>query len=332
MTIKPQTKCPVCGSAQVAILSIVDGKTNDPLLSLECQCCGIGRIDPLPDASSLRDWYTEQYRQAYKGVASPRMRHVVRAARLALKRWSCLAQSVHLSATDKTLDVGASSGEFVYLLRHMGLNAFGLEPHAGYGGHAREVLELPVMQGILEDAKDEFAEGAMSLVSMFHVFEHVVDPLGTLQQIRSLLKPGGYFAVEVPDAAKLSAPHTTFFKAHTLYFSKCSMTQLLEGSGFHVLESVDLEGNLLFLAQRSDEDRRLGFEAKSWSGGGALRRAQEDRQWLRYLIRETFHLSLLRRAYKQIEERLFASRYSSHRQLLNAVYRDCEKRSDNRSL
>ena len=39
------------------------------------------------DASALEQWYSTRYRQDYKGAVSPRLSHVLRAARLALERW-----------------------------------------------------------------------------------------------------------------------------------------------------------------------------------------------------------------------------------------------------
>jgi transcription elongation factor Elf1 len=59
------TACPCCGERSAQVIANKDGKTGDALLTVSCNRCGLGRIDPLPSDQELADWYATQYRQAY---------------------------------------------------------------------------------------------------------------------------------------------------------------------------------------------------------------------------------------------------------------------------
>jgi hypothetical protein len=83
----PVTPCPVCGAQHAEPIARVDGKTNEPLLKVNCRVCGLGRIDPLPTRLELEAWHPHYYRQEYKHAASPALRHVLRAGRNARDRW-----------------------------------------------------------------------------------------------------------------------------------------------------------------------------------------------------------------------------------------------------
>ena len=148
------TPCPCCGHRAGQVLSLRDGKTAQRLLTVACSQCGLGRIDPLPTEQELADWYTTAYRQQYKGVERPALRHVLRAGRQALERWRWVCahsdEATHLQANPvaRTLDIGASSGGFVALMQQLGFTASGIEPHQGYASYARQEMQLAVLSGM----------------------------------------------------------------------------------------------------------------------------------------------------------------------------------------
>src|SRR5947209_20427699 len=64
--------------------------------------------------------------------------------------------------------------------------------------YAKDRLGLSVHQGTLFDAL--FPDGAFDVVTMVGVFEHVPNPLQTLDEIFRVLRPGGIFIVQVLNA------------------------------------------------------------------------------------------------------------------------------------
>jgi SAM-dependent methyltransferase len=315
-----QTACPACGAHEAHPVSQRDGKTGEPLAVVACARCGMGFIDPLPTPEALAAWYRDHYRQEYKGAVVPKLYHVLRAARNARDRFRWLqAHGLSPAAGAQTLDVGASSGEFVYLLQHQGYDAWGVEPHAGYAGHAREHLELRIEAGTLNEAADRLPTGNWSLITMFHVLEHTADPVQTLARLRSLLAPGGKVYIEVPDAAWPGAPNNMFFRAHTLYFTAHTLPQVAQAAGFRVLaDNFDEQENLRVVLE-PDASIKPQFRPSN-----ALLRAQEQRRWLPYLWRSLMAGRPLRRIRQRIEEKRTASRLADARAVLDCVYADAD--------
>ncbi len=50
-------------------------------------------------------------------------------------------------------------------------------------------------------AKSPIERGGCAIVTMFHVVEHLHDPVGYLRSARDLLLPGGRLIVQVPNAS-----------------------------------------------------------------------------------------------------------------------------------
>ena len=97
----------------------------------------------------------------------------------------------------RVLDVGAGSGEFVFLMRALGKEAVGVEPNRGYSAWCREELGLDVRTAHLEPGL--FGAGSFDLIRLNHVLEHLNDPVKYLAIVRTWLAPGGVIQVEVPN-------------------------------------------------------------------------------------------------------------------------------------
>jgi len=202
----------------------------------------------MPTAEELAQWYARHYRQDYKTSFTPRLTHVLRAGRLAQERWNWVQQKAPWFKPAHTLDIGASSGEFVYLMQTRGANAQGIEPHEGYSTYARNTLGVDIMTGALLQRIDELPAGHYDLVSMFHVLEHLTDPVSALRRLSGLLGNNGLLFIEVPDNASLSSPKNTFFRAHTLYFTSHSLVSVATAAGFEVVATnFDDATNLMVL-------------------------------------------------------------------------------------
>lgn len=310
------SSCPACLGSGGSVLSTRDGKTGEPLVVVQCAHCGLGHVEPMPSAGALEDWYARRYRQDYKAALSPRLSHVLRAARIALERWDWASGRGGLPLPARALDIGASSGEWVYLLGSLGVPAQGIEPNLGYWAFARESLGLDVMDGTLQQRLPQLPAGDYDLVSLFHVLEHLPDPLQALRGIRTLLAPQGRLFIEVPDAAGMSSPCNTFFRAHTLYFSAHSLRSLALAAGFEVAADNFREGgNLRVLLRAAAQAPDF-----SWQPCDALSKGQQARRWSRYLWQRLKEGHAWRRHLRRLEEKRTASRHTDAKSLLDATY------------
>ena len=346
-TVQASSACPACGSFEATIVATKDGKSSDALLTIQCGACGLGRIDPLPSKESLSEWYKSSYREEYKSAVSPSLRHILRAGRNALDRWQWYSNFIKpagLKADFRSVDIGASSGEFVFLLKTLGFFPVGIEPHAGYGSYAVKTYDLDIHPGTLEDNMPKFALGSQHLITMFHVFEHLVDPVQTLKLLAQYLHPSGHLFIEVPDATRLCAPHTMFFKAHTLYFTKQSLAQVFAAAGLSIVhasdpqaenlrmlakpldrftsQSADASTNLLMELPRERQNERPSQQQTepTWLNDGALIQSQEQRRWGPYLMSQLSDATPVKKIRRQIEERRSSAQFTTSKALLTALY------------
>lgn len=325
------TSCPCCGTRSGLVISNRDGKTSEPLITVSCNGCGMGRIDPLPSEEDLEQWYENHYRQAYKGLINPKLKYVLRAARNAKERLRWLND--HLERTSspaevsnfRSLDIGASSGEFVALMKTVGCEAKGIEPHKGYAEYARQQLQLEVFPGSLNQGLQSVDKHSMNLITMFHVLEHLPNPIKSLTEIGQRLKSDGCLFIEVPNATRMTSPHYMFFRAHTLYFTKQSLTHLLNTAGYDVVASNAKDsGNLRVIA------RYQGGAAAQHSAvvthQHALVAAQTRRRWLPYLFKQLIEMRFVTKIQNRLDENKVASRYKSAPELLQDSYKDAVMR------
>jgi predicted SAM-dependent methyltransferase len=80
---------------------------------------------------------------------------------------------------------------------------------------------------------------------MNHVLEHLIDPIGTLQEIRRILSPGGLLAIEVPNeiddlfiafTTRIGRPPKPYPvpSPHVYHFNAGSLRRVIERAGFKV--------------------------------------------------------------------------------------------------
>jgi 2-polyprenyl-3-methyl-5-hydroxy-6-metoxy-1,4-benzoquinol methylase len=198
-------------------------------------------VDPVP-FENTEQFYKTEYRKSYKGVHQPKPKHVYRAGNVALQRFSQLSELLPKGA--RCLDAGSSSGEFVYLLRKRGFDACGVEANLPYAEYSQKELGVPVsISPFSEYESDE----KFDLITMFHVLEHLENPVRDLSCLAGFLKPGGKLVIEVPN---ILYPNMAFshkwHPGHLFSFTDQTLSMLLEKSGFKVItcEPIGDNGNL----------------------------------------------------------------------------------------
>lgn len=136
----------------------------------------------------------------------------------------------------KLLDIGAYTGVFVEIAARHGWDAWGVEPSrwAVEEAHRRG---LRVLQGTTETV--DLPPEAFDVVTMWDVIEHLTDPLGELQRVHRLLKPGGLLVVHTidigsPFARLMGRRWPWLMEMHLYYFDRRTLRRILEKVGFHV--------------------------------------------------------------------------------------------------
>lgn len=89
------------------------------------------------------------------------------------------------------------------MARAAGWDARGIEPSERGVRAAREVHGVALERATVEDARVE--PGSLDAVVLWHVLEHLDDPLDALVRVRGWLRPGGALLLGVPNVASWQA-------------------------------------------------------------------------------------------------------------------------------
>ncbi|MCB1079235.1 MAG: class I SAM-dependent methyltransferase, partial [Verrucomicrobiae bacterium] len=208
--------CPVCGGAEHG--RFAEGYDYELMTCanrwrfVHCDECGHVWLNPRPAISELGTIYPKHY-YAYN-YASKISPIAVKA-----KEWLDRGKMKGIVSTlgrapGSYMDIGCGDGRF---LRSM--EKLGVPREKNYGLELDERVVAPLreqgFQAFCERVEDceRVPEGALDLITMFHVIEHVDDPASVVRQAAKWLAPGGIFAVETPNLDSLDARvfHETYW-------------------------------------------------------------------------------------------------------------------------
>jgi 2-polyprenyl-3-methyl-5-hydroxy-6-metoxy-1,4-benzoquinol methylase len=188
--------CPACDSPAGTAKNISTFHSYQKNTFLETQLveCSCGHVftNPQPSRNELAPFYDVDY-------------HVFADAKLdtaTIDRWITSrlrdGRFNHLKVLPggRYLDIGCGLGKMVAAMSRLGMKAQGIEPSPIAAQKAREA-GLQIYCGLLDDAKLDGE--SFDCISMFHVLEHVPDPVSVLRECCRLLKAGGELVIGVPN-------------------------------------------------------------------------------------------------------------------------------------
>lgn len=258
------THCQLCGSGE-RTLKFQDG----PFRVLTCAGCGLIYVTPRLQGQALLDVYDASYWNSQ----NPKQRgYADYAAEGALylktfqKRMALVSRWLPPQA--RILDVGCAAGYFLRIAQQHGHDVHGVELSAAIAVEAQQALgQDRVHVGTLAEAMrgKDYAERSFDLVTLWDVIEHIPTPQEVLQQVRTLIKPGGRLLLETQNVASRWARllgrrwHHYKHDEHLFHFDPRTIRRLLDECGFRVLEIGSAYAgkyvSFAFLAERAG---RLG--------------------------------------------------------------------------
>lgn len=138
------------------------------------------------------------------------------------------------------LDVGSGFGFFLASAQARGWRTHGLEPLSASAVYARATFGLDILCDVLHDSS--FEAESFDVVTSFQVFEHLPFPREDLLRLHRFVRPGGVILIEVPNIDTmlvriLKERHRHFVQDHLNFFSRKTLSRILEETGFAPLSS-----------------------------------------------------------------------------------------------
>jgi SAM-dependent methyltransferase len=228
--------CPLCGSESTRQLFVA----RDRLLGrpgefpvVRCTGCGLVFLKPRPTTDALGAYYPDDY-YPLDQQPSPEAEAV---ARDLLDRVSALARGRGLTRP-RILDIGCGVGLFLHRAEEAGMRVRGIELSASAVDYARTNYRLDVHHGTLDDAT--IPPASCDIVVMWHVLEHLPDPLAGLRQVAGILAPGGLLLAAVPNFNSYEARlfgrrwYSLDAPRHLIHFTPEALTAAVEQAGLRV--------------------------------------------------------------------------------------------------
>jgi SAM-dependent methyltransferase len=224
-------RCPVCFSSEVWSCAQIPGKVVRACRRCKCRYLNEFADDAAADSG-------RRVLRAHDAPVPPSYEAHSPSARerTSLRRFHWLRDQLTMRA--RVLEVGVRDGTF-------GVTAaaeyeyVGIDSVSAAARHAR-ARGLEVYCASLASFVN--TGPAFDAITLFHVFENMADPHDALGRIKDLLKPGGVLFLSTFDTEGLiylfseRKRMSQNFRTHLILYSRSALIELLEHSGFEILD------------------------------------------------------------------------------------------------
>jgi SAM-dependent methyltransferase len=241
----PPRPCPVCSGAKSKALyrQSFEQLSGAHLLNgycvAICESCGAGFAGDIPDQRAFDVYYRDLSKYDYAdhgGIELP-------GAEQRFQDIAVILQEYILSVDSRILEIGSASGQLLRVLRERGYSKLlGCDPSPGCIRAAQTLYGIPGLVATVFDIPDP--DQPYDFLILVGVMEHIRDLDRAVGRLRGLLPQGGRVYLEVPDAsryvASADAPFQEFSVEHINFFSRMSLTNLMQARGFRTVASGEV--------------------------------------------------------------------------------------------
>jgi len=174
---------------------------------------------------------------------------------VALKNKLALINELHREK-GSLLDIGAGTGEFLYVAKQNGWNVLGVEPNQKAKDNAiKKGISFAEITTILDN-------NSFDIITMWHVLEHVPDLDFQIKELKRLLKPDGTLLIAVPNFKSYDAKYYRNYWAaydvprHLWHFSKTAIKLLFEKEGMKLVKVLPMKFDAFYVALLSEKYRK----------------------------------------------------------------------------
>lgn len=197
-----------------------------------CKKCGLYQLNPIPSTEEEEEFYNQG--QQFKNIDEPTQLNRLRNNQKAdtIRRADFVSSNFRKSSI---LDIGSGFGFFLEEMEKRGFNPTGIEVSA----FARNIAHKVTTAQILNiDLFNTHHNKKYDIITLFHVLEHISEPVEFLKVIQSYLNHHGKLIIEVPNRDDLmiqsNKAYRQFYwqRAHILYLNPFSLSKLLKAAGY----------------------------------------------------------------------------------------------------
>lgn len=230
--------CPLCEeqvSANIILLNLKSRIEKDKRRYhiVKCQNCGLAFCNPVPNLELIADFYSrEQPKHSLRDISMSSMTNQV------FNRYRMRSVLEQFPSQGSVLDFGCGSGLFLHEMKQLGFDITGIEFNEATAEVARRLVGKTKI--ITHNWETALAGRKFDVVTIWHVLEHIGQPIRLLKSCRTFLKPTGLLVVEVPNWHSIvrrlfkSSYYDIGVPVHLTFYSWQTLTKALNKSGFTI--------------------------------------------------------------------------------------------------
>jgi 2-polyprenyl-3-methyl-5-hydroxy-6-metoxy-1,4-benzoquinol methylase len=260
MKILEHKFCIVCNSEKFSLeMNAKDfSVTKEEFAIYRCSKCRFVFTRNAPLETDIGKYYQSEnyisHSDTKKGVVN-KLYHLVR--KIMLSRKYQLIKNLH---TDKEiLDIGCGTGYFLDYMKNKQYKTLGIEADKQAREYGKEKFHLEILTN--EDLINGAVKTEFSIISLWHVLEHLYKPEYYMHIIHGLLKNDGYLIIALPNLNCFDARYYKSYWAgydvprHLWHFSPETIEIFARNNGFEIIEMKRLLFDSFYNSILSEEYR-----------------------------------------------------------------------------
>lgn len=261
--------------------SIILAKTKDYLVTGESfevhldPTTQIAQTIPVPPLESITQYYASEEYISHGNQKQSIIDHLYAFVQRIMLRQKEAWISKYAKSSKRYLDFGCGTGALVHHLNKKNWEAYGVEP-------SEKARNFSAIKKRLYPSLEKLPETNFDTIALWHVLEHLPDPVSSLKEFNARLNQGGYLFLALPNFNSFDAKYYQDSWAaydvprHLWHFSATGITQLCNQSGFELVECKGLLFDAFYVCYLSEQHQKSkaaflkGISVGLWSNLSAF--------------------------------------------------------------
>jgi 2-polyprenyl-3-methyl-5-hydroxy-6-metoxy-1,4-benzoquinol methylase len=255
-------KCPACGHTSFThhVTCRDHLVTKEEFQIVACDSCELLLTNPRPANENLSAYYESDQYVSHKDRSNSLINSLYRIARyFTLQRKLRIINQI--SEENVLLDFGCGTGDFLETCKKDNWHIHGFEPNEQASAIAQAKAGIPIYENLADLGKLP----SMSIITLWHVLEHVPDISETIDLLKATLSPKGKILIAVPNHRSYDASvYGAYWAAydvprHLYHFSQASMCTFLAKHGLKIIKQKPMKLDSFYVSMLSEMYRQSHF-------------------------------------------------------------------------
>jgi 2-polyprenyl-3-methyl-5-hydroxy-6-metoxy-1,4-benzoquinol methylase len=282
--------CPICNHSEAKAFTEAKDFTvsQETFKIVQCENCGFCYTNPRPDAKSIGKYYDSEayisHSNTKQGLTSRLYQWVRQRALQEKSQLVARLSEFHPKKQMKILDYGCGTGEFLNTCQKEGWRIDGIEPNQSARKQAEDLTGLYIQDDLFIK---HFEPQSYSVITLWHVLEHVHQLQATLDTLKSLLTPDGVLVLALPNRQTWEAQKFGNYWAaydvprHLYHFAPSDVANLAAKHGLMIEETLPMYYDAYYVSLLSEKykSQKTNFLKGFWLGWQSNQKAKKTKQY-----------------------------------------------------